>query len=224
MPAPFSSPFVTIGGRRTCPCSSMVCCRHPTLRQFFPLLPPAAYFSQQPLSCLRRLSANSGRKIHRRVSRFPATLWHGNRDTSSKPPRFIRHRRRFGGFPKNATLRFQDFLFSVQELLPKSRQNRESPFSYSRCRFIGWLKKLAALPWGTDRHSQCAHWLGNDATRNRMTRRCRLSAAIRGKLYPPEVINHFWQSICLRSSPHKYSPIRQFFTISSYFSGFVKFS
>ena len=60
----------------------------------------------------------------------------------------------------------------MQELLPKSRQNRESPFSYSRCRFIGWLKKLAALPWGTDCHSQCAHWLGNDATRNRMTRRC----------------------------------------------------
>ena len=51
-------------------------------------------------------------------------------------------------FPKNATLRLQDFLFSVQELLPKSRQNRESAFSYSRCRFIGWLKKLAALPWG----------------------------------------------------------------------------
>ena len=44
MPAPFSSPFVTIGGRRTCPCSSMVCCRHPTLRQFFPLLSPTAYF------------------------------------------------------------------------------------------------------------------------------------------------------------------------------------
>lgn len=40
----------------------------------------------------------------------------------------------------------------------------------------------------------------------RLARRCRLSAAIRGKLYPPEVINHFWQSICLRSSPHKYSP------------------
>ena len=44
MPAPFSSPFVAIGGRRTCPCSSMVCCRHPTLRQFFPLLPPTARF------------------------------------------------------------------------------------------------------------------------------------------------------------------------------------
>lgn len=44
MPAPFSSPFVTIGGRRTCPCSSMVCCRHPTLRQFFPLLSPAPTF------------------------------------------------------------------------------------------------------------------------------------------------------------------------------------
>ena len=44
MPAPFSSPFVTIDGRCTCPCSSMVCCRHPTLRQFFPLLSPTAYF------------------------------------------------------------------------------------------------------------------------------------------------------------------------------------
>ena len=36
--------------------------------------------------------------LHRRASRFPATLWRENRDTSSKPPRFIRHRRRFGGF------------------------------------------------------------------------------------------------------------------------------
>ena len=38
--------------------------------------------------------------LHRRVNRFPATLWRENRDTSSKPPRFIRHRRRFGGFLK----------------------------------------------------------------------------------------------------------------------------
>ena len=58
----------------------------------------------------------------------------------------------------------------------------------------------------------------------RLARRCRLSAAIRGKLYPPEVINHFWQIICLRSSPHKYSPTHQIFTNSSYFSGLVKFS
>ena len=36
--------------------------------------------------------------LHRRVSRFPATLWHGKRDTSSKPPCCIRHRQRFGGF------------------------------------------------------------------------------------------------------------------------------
>ena len=36
--------------------------------------------------------------LHRRASRFPATLWRENRDTSSKPSRFIRHRRRFGGF------------------------------------------------------------------------------------------------------------------------------
>ena len=36
--------------------------------------------------------------LRRRASRFPATLWRENRDTSSKPPRFIRHRRRFGGF------------------------------------------------------------------------------------------------------------------------------
>ena len=39
-----------------------------------------------------------GKSTHRRVSRFPATLWRENRDTSPKPPRFIRHRRRFGGF------------------------------------------------------------------------------------------------------------------------------
>ena len=38
--------------------------------------------------------------LHRRVNRFPATLWRENRDTSSKPPRFIRHRRRFDGFLK----------------------------------------------------------------------------------------------------------------------------
>lgn len=84
----------------------------------------------------------------------------------------------------------------MQELLPKSRQNRESPFSYSRCRFIGWLKKLAALPWGTDRHSQCAHWLGNDATRNRMTRRCVLLSTFPavGKSGPPET-----RSLCRRA-------------------------
>ena len=39
--------------------------------------------------------------FHRRVSRFPATLWREKRDTSSKPPRFIRHRWRFGGFRQN---------------------------------------------------------------------------------------------------------------------------
>ena len=39
--------------------------------------------------------------LHRRVSRSPATLRHGNRDTSPKPPRRIRHRRiRRGGFQR----------------------------------------------------------------------------------------------------------------------------
>ena len=39
--------------------------------------------------------------LHRRVSRSPATLWHGNRDTSSKPPRCIRlWRIQRGGFQR----------------------------------------------------------------------------------------------------------------------------
>ena len=39
--------------------------------------------------------------LHRRVSRSPATLRHGNRDTFSKPPRCIRHRRiQRGGFQR----------------------------------------------------------------------------------------------------------------------------
>jgi len=39
--------------------------------------------------------------LHRRVSRSPAPLRHGNRDTSPKPPRCIRHRRiRRGGFQR----------------------------------------------------------------------------------------------------------------------------
>ena len=102
MPAPFSSPFVTIGGRRTCPCSSMVCCRHPTLRQFFPLLSPAPTFPSSlfvpPAGDFLPIAAES---LPRRVSRSPATLRHGNRDTFSKPPRCIRHRRiQRGGFQR----------------------------------------------------------------------------------------------------------------------------
>ena len=103
MPAPFSSPFVTIGGRRTCPCSSMVCCRHPTLRQFFPLLSPTAYFFPTasflpPAGNFLPIAAES---LHRRVSRSPATLRHGNRDTSPKPPRCIRlWRIQRGGFQR----------------------------------------------------------------------------------------------------------------------------
>lgn len=39
--------------------------------------------------------------LHRRVSRSPATLRHGSRDTSSKPPRCIRRRRiQRGGFQR----------------------------------------------------------------------------------------------------------------------------
>ena len=60
----------------------------------------------------------------------------------------------------------------MQELHPESHRSRELAYFYARCRWIGWLKKLATLPWGTDCHSQCAHWLRNDATRNRLTRRC----------------------------------------------------
>ena len=57
--------------------------------------------------------------FHRRVSRFPATLWRENRDTSSKPPRFIRHRRRFGGFrQKPMVFGFPLRLISNTALLP----------------------------------------------------------------------------------------------------------
>ena len=46
--------------------------------------------------CHRRRFGDSE---HRRVSRFPAPLGRENRDTSSKSPRFLRHRRRFGDYP-----------------------------------------------------------------------------------------------------------------------------
>ena len=89
-----------------------------------------------------------------------------------------------------------------------------------------WRKPPKRRLWRMKRggFEEVSRFSRHNVAGKRLARRCRLSAAIRGKLYPPEVINHFWQSICLRSSPHKYSPIRQFFTISSYFSGFVKFS
>mgnify|MGYP006900898091 CR=1 FL=1 len=65
---------------------------------------PAAYFLSTTVLCARNVSPTAyflptaAKSFHRRVNRFPATLWRENRDTSSKPPRFIRHRRRFGGF------------------------------------------------------------------------------------------------------------------------------
>ena len=67
---------------------------------------PAAYFLSTTVLCARNVSPpayflpTAAKSFHRRVNRFPATLWRENRDTSSKPPRFIRHRRRFGGFQR----------------------------------------------------------------------------------------------------------------------------
>ena len=73
---------------------------------------------------------------------------HGNRDTSSKPPRFIRHRRRFGDFQKTPPKTNGFWIsFCVQELHPSSRRNRELTYFYSRCRCIGSLKGIAVLPW-----------------------------------------------------------------------------
>ena len=46
-----------------------------------------------PQAALRRFSA------HRRASRLAGTVVPADRGTSSKSPRFIRHRRRFGDFP-----------------------------------------------------------------------------------------------------------------------------
>ena len=51
------------------------------------------------ISPKRRLVDRNFTSAHRRVSRCPVAYAPGRRDTSSKPPRFIRHRRRFGGFP-----------------------------------------------------------------------------------------------------------------------------
>ena len=45
-----------------------------------------------------RIPTTSLRTVCTVVSRFPTTLWRENRGPSSKPPRCIRHRRRFGGF------------------------------------------------------------------------------------------------------------------------------
>ena len=52
---------------------------------------PAAFYASG--GCL---PFHSERKIHRRVSRFQPFARRENRDTSSKPPCCIRHRRRFG--------------------------------------------------------------------------------------------------------------------------------
>ncbi len=56
------------------------------------------FYILSPVGSFLPIAAES---LHRRVSRSPATLWHGNRDTSSKPPRCIRlWRIQRGGFQR----------------------------------------------------------------------------------------------------------------------------
>ena len=151
MPAPFSSPFVTIGGRRTCPCSSMVCCRHPTLRQFFPLLSPTAYFFPTasflppagnflPIAAERFTVVSAG--FQPRCGVKTGTLPR-NRLVASAT----------GGASAVSKERQQKPMvsalpFCVQELHPKSRRSRELTAFYSRCRCIVRVKEIAVLPWG----------------------------------------------------------------------------
>ena len=61
-------------------------------------------------ACCRRLFAGirfntKGAPQHRRGSTVCRPLWPANRAASSKPPRFFRHRRRFGAFPLVLPLR-----------------------------------------------------------------------------------------------------------------------
>ena len=76
------------------------------------------------LLCLRRHTfcqqqQKVCRSTHRRVGRFPATLWRENRGTSSKPPCCICHRRRFGSFcQKPMVFGFPLRLISNTALLP----------------------------------------------------------------------------------------------------------
>ena len=60
-----------------------------------------------------------GKSTHHRVSRFPATLWRENRDTSSKPPCFIRHRRRFGDVARSSKKAFKHCGAAVESLIIK---------------------------------------------------------------------------------------------------------
>ena len=101
------------------------------------------------------LSFHSERKIHRRVSRFPATLWHENRDTSSKPPRFIRRRRRFIGFrqkPMVSGLPFPSRALLVMGLQGNRLSNRPAAAPTQ-------VKKMVRLPLrSTDSHDRTANF------------------------------------------------------------------
>ena len=139
MPAPFSSPFVTIGGRRTCPCSSMVCCRHPTLRQFFPLLSPTAYFFPTasflppagnflPIAAERFTVVSAGFQPRCGMetgtlprNRLAASATGGTAAVSQRTPL--------------ETLGFKTSSFAGQELHPKSRRSRELAYFYYRYRY-----------------------------------------------------------------------------------------
>ena len=106
---------------------------------------PSSFF----FLCLRRHTfCQQRQKVYTVVSAdFQPFTRHGNRDTSSKPPRFIRHRRRFGDFQKTPPKTNGFWIsFCVQELHPNSRRNRELTYFYSRCRCIGSLKGIAVLP------------------------------------------------------------------------------
>ena len=64
-----------------------------------------------------------------------------NRDTSSKPPRFIRHRRRFGAFPQRMTVMYENNECVVQSL-PCVRGG--SPQGRRGCQSLS--HRLAAMP------------------------------------------------------------------------------
>ena len=94
--------------------------------------------------------------LHRRVSRFPATLWRENRDTSSKPPRFIHHRRRFGGFRQKPMVFGFPFPSRVSFVMGRSGNRLSNRPAAAPTQ----AKKILRLPPGnTDSHNQSADCL-----------------------------------------------------------------
>ena len=69
------------------------------LQSVFPAQRPAG--GSGPYLALLRGEPRGGGSAHRRASRLAGIVMPASRGTSSKSPRFIRHRRRFGELPSH---------------------------------------------------------------------------------------------------------------------------